>query len=190
MILLLASLATAEPLVIEVGPDVAEVFLDCGLREERYRVIGGKATIVPAPTADCEVMLSKKVGTVKGGGAWACTDAGCTGSTGGGPSGAPAKPGHVGAVHVRNLDTGRDEKLPADLVLLAIGFTGHDNPTLFAALDVQARTASPIDQDHRTNHPRVFVAGDARRGASLVVNAISEGLSAADAVHHQLSQSI
>lgn len=96
MILLLAALAQAEPLVIEVGPDVSEVFLDCGLREERYRVIGGKATITPPPPADCDVMLSKKVGSVRGGGAWACTDTGCTESTGGAPSGAPVKAGHVG----------------------------------------------------------------------------------------------
>ncbi|MEO0588256.1 MAG: glutamate synthase subunit beta [Planctomycetota bacterium] len=69
------------------------------------------------------------------------------------------------------------QHLPADLVILAIGFTGHDSHTLLHELGVQ------LDDPSNANPaPSLFVAGDMRRGASLVVHAIAEGRAAAKQV--------
>lgn len=46
------------------------------------------------------------------------------------------------------------------------------------------------DKDFRTNHSKIFAAGDARRGPSLVVWAIKEGRAVADAVETYLNQEI
>jgi glutamate synthase (NADPH) small chain len=75
--------------------------------------------------------------------------------------------------------------LKADLVLLAMGFTGPRLPGLVqqsgAALDgrgnIQANT-----RDYQTSVPKIFACGDMRRGQSLVVWAIREGRQAARAV--------
>ena len=82
-------------------------------------------------------------------------------------------------------DTRRE--LPADLVLLAMGFTGvdpvarPDGGSLLADLGVQVDTRGNIQRDGRwsTTAPGVFVCGDAGRGQSLIVWAISEGRSCA-----------
>ncbi|HZM81572.1 MAG TPA: glutamate synthase subunit beta [Candidatus Limnocylindrales bacterium] len=76
-----------------------------------------------------------------------------------------------------------ERELPADLVLLAIGFDGTD-----AELDIPlspARTV-PCGRDWQTETPGVFVAGDAHRGASLIVWAIAEGRAAAASIHAYL----
>ena len=78
--------------------------------------------------------------------------------------------------------------LRADLVLLAIGFTGPVQSELLRALGV-ARDAEGLvstDATHRTNVPGVFAAGDMRRGASLVVWAIREGRDAAHWIDQDL----
>jgi glutamate synthase (NADPH/NADH) small chain len=86
---------------------------------------------------------------------------------------------------------GRCEDLPgppveleADLVLLALGFVGPTRDGLVADLGValDARGNVATDADHRTSAAGVFAAGDARRGASLVVWAIREGRRAAAAI--------
>lgn len=46
------------------------------------------------------------------------------------------------------------------------------------------------DKDFRTSHSKIFAAGDARRGPSLVVWAIKEGRAVADAVETYLNQEI
>jgi glutamate synthase (NADPH/NADH) small chain len=69
-----------------------------------------------------------------------------------------------------------EESRPADLVLLAMGFTGAE-PKLFDELG-----AEPTRDGHTTSRPGVFAAGDCRRGQSLIVWAIEEGRKAADAV--------
>ncbi len=88
--------------------------------------------------------------------------------------------------------TGRIEDLPADLVFLSIGFTGHDTPPLverFGVKTVQGVVASEYGQ-FDTNVPGVFVAGDMRRGASLIVWAIAEGRGAARRIdEHLMGQS-
>jgi glutamate synthase (NADPH/NADH) small chain len=76
---------------------------------------------------------------------------------------------------------GSERELPADLVLLAMGFTGPEQP-LAAALGLQTDPRSNIQAEHgrfATNVRGVFTAGDCRRGQSLIVWAINEGRGAA-----------
>jgi len=77
---------------------------------------------------------------------------------------------------------GSEREIPCQLVLLALGFTGAANPDLLTQLGVapDARGLVPApDTTYHTSAPGVFVAGDMRRGQSLVVWAISEGREAA-----------
>lgn len=85
--------------------------------------------------------------------------------------------GHV----IMNEHPGTETVFPAQLVLLAIGFEGPENPVLDAlGIERDQRTNIKAEyQDYQTNVPGVFAAGDARRGASLVVWAINEGRGAA-----------
>jgi len=77
---------------------------------------------------------------------------------------------------------GTEESRPADLVLLAMGFTGAE-PKLFDELGaVAARDA------YATSRPGVFAAGDCRRGQSLIVWAIEEGRKCAEQVDAYLEQ--
>jgi glutamate synthase (NADPH/NADH) small chain len=72
---------------------------------------------------------------------------------------------------------------PAQLVLLAMGYVGPENP-LLAQLGVAQDARSHIAAAHgefATNQPGIFAAGDGRRGQSLVVWAINEGRGAARA---------
>ena len=71
--------------------------------------------------------------------------------------------------------------LPAQLVLLALGFSGPENQ-LLDQLGVDKDPRSNAKAEHgkfATNVPGVFAAGDMRRGQSLVVWAINEGRGAA-----------
>jgi glutamate synthase (NADPH/NADH) small chain len=75
--------------------------------------------------------------------------------------------------------------LPADLVLLAMGFTGPRRPGLVeqsgVALDPRGNVAASVE-DYKTSVERIFTCGDMRRGQSLVVWAIREGRQCAHAV--------
>jgi glutamate synthase (NADPH/NADH) small chain len=76
---------------------------------------------------------------------------------------------------------GTEKELPAQLVLLAMGFLGPE-PTLLDQLGLERDPRSNIKAEHgrfHTNLPGVFAAGDCRRGQSLVVWAINEGRGAA-----------
>ncbi|MFM8644914.1 MAG: glutamate synthase subunit beta, partial [Actinomycetota bacterium] len=79
---------------------------------------------------------------------------------------------------------GTRQELPADLVLLALGFVGPEKGSwldqLGVALDDRGNVART--DDYRTNVDGVFVAGDMGRGQSLIVWAIAEGRAAAAAV--------
>lgn len=79
---------------------------------------------------------------------------------------------------------GSQRTWPADMVLLAMGFIGPDPDTLVAQLGLalDARGNISTGSDYMTSRPGVFAAGDARRGQSLIVWAISEGREAARAV--------
>jgi glutamate synthase (NADPH/NADH) small chain len=86
---------------------------------------------------------------------------------------------------------GTERALPAQLVLLAMGFTGPEAAPegLLAQLGVEldARGNIARDASFMSTVPGVFVAGDAGRGQSLIVWAIAEGRSAAAAVDRWLS---
>jgi len=77
--------------------------------------------------------------------------------------------------------------IPADLVLLAMGFVSPVSPVLEAFGVEQdprgnARASTEPTQGYATNVPKVFAAGDMRRGQSLIVWAIREGRQAARAI--------
>jgi glutamate synthase (NADPH/NADH) small chain len=78
---------------------------------------------------------------------------------------------------------GTDRELPADLVFLAMGFTGAQREGLVDALGVEVDQRGNVarDKDFMATVPGVFVAGDIGRGQSLIVWAIAEGRAAAAA---------
>ncbi len=82
--------------------------------------------------------------------------------------------------------TARD--IPAELVLLAMGFTGAERPGLVSSLGVSldARGNVARSPSFETSVPGVFVAGDMGRGQSLIVWAIAEGRACAAAVDSYL----
>jgi glutamate synthase (NADPH/NADH) small chain len=79
-------------------------------------------------------------------------------------------------------------EMEADLVLLAMGFTGPVKSRLLTDLSVELNGRGNISTDsaHRTGVAGVFAAGDAHRGASLIVWAIREGRDAAESIDRWL----
>ncbi len=79
--------------------------------------------------------------------------------------------------------------LPCNLALLAIGFSGVEGNTEVASFPVARTPRGTIARDLQwmTNVPGVFTAGDAQRGQSLIVWAIAEGRSAAQAIDMYLT---
>jgi len=79
---------------------------------------------------------------------------------------------------------GTEREFEADLVLLAMGFTGPVKSGLLEQLGVEldGRGNVKADESYMTSVPGVFAAGDVRRGQSLVVWAIAEGRKAAEGV--------
>jgi glutamate synthase (NADPH) small chain len=104
--------------------------------------------------------------------------------------------GHVHKLHCVRVDerfqpiAGTDFDLRAGLVLLAMGFVHpvHDGmlEELAVALDARGNVKAST-QTYQTSSPKVFAAGDMRRGQSLVVWAIREGRQAAAAVDQFLT---
>ncbi|RZS58826.1 glutamate synthase (NADH) small subunit [Microcella putealis] len=86
---------------------------------------------------------------------------------------------------------GTEREIPADLVLLSLGFAGADTASLDQQfpLPQDARGTIRRDADYTTVEPGVFVAGDAGRGASLIVWAIAEGRAAAAEIDRYLQGS-
>ena len=83
---------------------------------------------------------------------------------------------------------GTDREIPAQLVLLAMGFLGPQKDALLEELGVELDPRSNVarDEDFASSVSGVFVAGDMGRGQSLIVWAIAEGRSAAAAVDRYL----
>ena len=87
---------------------------------------------------------------------------------------------------------GTEREIPADLVLLAMGFTGPQRAGLVDQLGVELDARGNIvrDESFATSVPGVFVCGDAGRGQSLIVWAIAEGRSAAHGVDTYLQGAV
>jgi glutamate synthase (NADPH/NADH) small chain len=87
--------------------------------------------------------------------------------------------------------SGTEREIPADLVLLALGFTGPESESIDAQLPMPFDAKGNIERDstYQTSEAGVFVAGDAGRGQSLIVWAIAEGRAAASAVDEYLEGS-
>jgi glutamate synthase (NADPH/NADH) small chain len=83
---------------------------------------------------------------------------------------------------------GSEKVYPADLVLLAMGFTGPVRNGMIEQLGVELDQRGNIktDEAYMSSRPGIFAAGDMRRGQSLVVWAIAEGRKAARAVDEWL----
>jgi glutamate synthase (NADPH/NADH) small chain len=79
---------------------------------------------------------------------------------------------------------GTEQEIPAELVLLAMGFVGPEPDTVVAQLGVALDERGNIkrDNNYATNVEGVFVCGDAGRGQSLIVWAIAEGRACAAGV--------
>ena len=84
---------------------------------------------------------------------------------------------------------GSEKEIPADLVFLALGFTGPEKNVLLDQLEVKLDEKGNIIRDHEysTDSDGVFACGDAGRGQSLIVWAIAEGRSAAAAIDKYLT---
>jgi glutamate synthase (NADPH/NADH) small chain len=82
-----------------------------------------------------------------------------------------------------------EKVIPADLVFLAMGFTGPEKSELLTQLEVKLDERGNIvrDDNYATAAEGIYVCGDAGRGQSLIVWAIAEGRSAASAVDTYLS---
>jgi glutamate synthase (NADPH) small chain len=98
--------------------------------------------------------------------------------------------GRVRALRLTDVDEkfqpveGTEREIPAQLVLLAMGFTGPQQEGLVDQLGVELDDRGNVRRDdaYASSVPGVFVAGDAGRGQSLIVWAIAEGRAAAAAV--------
>jgi len=96
----------------------------------------------------------------------------------------------VELVNGKFVDVPNTEKvIPADFVLLAMGFVGPEKSELIPQLEVELDERGNIKRanDYSTNVPGVFVCGDAGRGQSLIVWAIAEGRAAAAGVDEYLT---
>jgi glutamate synthase (NADPH/NADH) small chain len=83
---------------------------------------------------------------------------------------------------------GSEFEIPAELVLLAMGFAGPVRDALVNELNVKLTDRGNVARDAQwmTSVPGVFTAGDMQRGQSLIVWAIAEGRSAARAIDQYL----
>lgn len=105
--------------------------------------------------------------------------------------------GHVRAVRVAETEfvdgkrvpkSGTEREIPADLVLIALGFSGPESDSVREQLPlaIDHRGTFERNDDYSTNVPGMFVIGDAGRGQSLIVWAIAEGRAAAASVDSYL----
>jgi glutamate synthase (NADPH/NADH) small chain len=86
---------------------------------------------------------------------------------------------------------GTEQRRPAQLILVAIGYDGAENQAALreeTGLGFTDRGTVWTGTRHETTLPKVYAAGDARRGQSLIVWAIAEGRTVAMHVHEDLMQ--
>ncbi len=105
------------------------------------------------------------------------------------------KNGSVRQLHCIRVDDkfspikGSEFSLKADLVLLAMGFLSPETSGMISDLSLDLDNRNNVlatDKDYKTSNEKVWVAGDMRRGQSLVVWAIREGRQCARAVDKTL----
>ncbi|MCB0361106.1 MAG: glutamate synthase subunit beta [Bdellovibrionales bacterium] len=103
--------------------------------------------------------------------------------------------GQIRALRVVDLSTDETlreipnsmREIPADLVLIAIGFAGPKEQGILSDLGLQLDPHSrPLTRNYQTSIAHVFAGGDMRRGQSLIVWAINEGRMMANSIHHYL----
>jgi glutamate synthase (NADPH/NADH) small chain len=99
--------------------------------------------------------------------------------------------GEVKKLHCVRVDAkfkpiaGTEFELDADLVLLAMGFVHPEHDGMLKSLGLELDQRGNVKADtlvYRSSHPKVFAAGDMRRGQSLVVWAIREGRQTAHSI--------
>ncbi len=96
--------------------------------------------------------------------------------------------GRMNLVH-----TGRKSVIKADLVLLAMGFTGPTTDQISDIKEIEKDVRGNIKTDplsHATSKDRVYATGDSVTGASLVVRCIASGREVAKAIHEYLTKDI
>lgn len=88
------------------------------------------------------------------------------------------------------IHTGNVERIKAELVLLAMGFTNPVQDGILKQLGVEkdARGNVKVDDKQQSSIDKVFAAGDASTGASLVVRCIASGRKAAEGIHNYLTE--
>lgn len=88
------------------------------------------------------------------------------------------------------IHTGNVERIKAELVLLAMGFTNpvQDGILKQLGVDKDARGNVKVDDKQQSSIGKVFAAGDASTGASLVVRCIASGRKAAEGIHNYLTE--
>jgi glutamate synthase (NADPH/NADH) small chain len=97
---------------------------------------------------------------------------------------------YKGMRRIRTEVEGSERSIPADLVLIAMGFTGPER-TLIDALELNCDARGNVqtrEGGYSTSLNAVFAAGDMRRGQSLVVWALMEGRQAAEECHAFLNR--
>jgi glutamate synthase (NADPH/NADH) small chain len=84
---------------------------------------------------------------------------------------------------------GSEEEFPAEIVMLAMGFTGPEKSPMLEQFGVDLTDRGDVerDDDWSTNVDNVYVCGDMGRGQSLIVWAIAEGRACAAAVDQALT---
>lgn len=88
------------------------------------------------------------------------------------------------------IHTGNVERIKAELVLLAMGFTNpvQDGILKQLGVDKDARGNVKVDDKQQSSIDKIFAAGDASTGASLVVRCIASGRKAAEGIHNYLTE--
>jgi glutamate synthase (NADPH/NADH) small chain len=97
-------------------------------------------------------------------------------------------PGDGGPAKFEEVE-GSEREIPCELALLAMGFVHPQHDGLLKQLDIdldERGNVKATEQSYQTNIPKIFTAGDMRRGQSLVVWAISEGRECARKVDEYL----
>ena len=90
----------------------------------------------------------------------------------------------------RPVPVGQELGFPCELVLLSMGFVPDRNAPLIKEFSLKTDRTGNIatDDSYRTSNPKVFAAGDAVSGASLVVRAIAHGRACGESVHEYLTR--